>query len=589
MKAEITTIASMMDNDADYVIPQFQRAYAWTKDDQWSPLWDDIVNVAEAVGAASNSADVTPHFMGPLVVQKRPTSNHGDSPGFIVVDGQQRMTTMLVLLKAVGDAAEEHQMHDLAAKFHARLWNDLEYGTKRPKVRPVNRYDSIALRAILSGMPSTDYEGSIVECYDFFNTEAELYMRGADSRKRCENLLIALETKMETAVLELDPQEQPNVVFETLNARGAALKQFELVKSTIMYEGGVVEDEERSATLWNTDFDDGYWYDEVSGDSKLDLFLSDWLTARLGRRVATGRNSAEFRALLQREKERGHNVRYLTDRLNRAAKIYREVDNHKFAETKPSSERLLTLGFRAIMPLILWLWDPDNEVGRRDGQSVLRVVESYFVRGMLMDLNLRGAQAMNLTVGLTHQLKVAGENAQSHRKAAVEALNQIEGDRKWPSDEEIKAKLTDNPHGLQPRRLDVILAALENRLRLDNGLNPLDFKPNRVLLMPRDENLWSLGYDWPPSSGRVTVARKERRKERIERLGNLALSRGSVSKAAQEGHWKEKLAALENHRALELTRMLLENPGDEWSEDAIGGRSAQLADLFIRTWPHPWD
>lgn len=587
MKSKVTTIYAMLDGDVEYVIPQFQRAYAWRREEQWEPLWDDIVNLVQAIADSGSVANTPPHFMGPLVIQKRDVHPDGRPPGYIVVDGQQRMTTMLVLLKAVGDAADEVGMPDLAENFRSRLCNNLAHNTWTPKVLPVNKGDRIALRAVLDRSIGTDDEGVIVDCYDFFNRVAVEYLRGwEDRRVRGQNLLDALERKLETAVLELEASEQPNRVFETLNARAAPLKQFELVKNTVMYEGGVVEDEERAGVLWMPDFDDGYWYQESAGGvSKLDAFLSDWLTAKLERRIVANRISTEFRALLAREKERRHNVGHLTHRLNYSAKKYRQVDENAFSETLPSSERLLAMGFNMVMPVILWLWDWDSAVDRREKQNVLRVVESYAVRRMLMDLNL-GAPMTAQLIALLSRLRLASDDGQSLSRAARGFFNGLDGSLRWPDDREIKQKLTETPHGMTSRRLDVVLSALENRLRIDNGISPLDSRPRRAQLMPPQENLWSLGYDWPPQRGRVTESRKQRRKERIDFLGNLVLTRGNLSRSAQESHWKEKLTALENHREFQLTRMLLDNPGDEWSEDAIEGRSFQLYEIFIRTWPH---
>lgn len=586
MKSEVTTIYEMLRDDVEYVIPQFQRAYAWRREEQWEPLWDDIVNLVQAIADSGSVAETPPHFMGPLVIQKRDVHPDGRPPGYIVVDGQQRMTTMLVLLKAIGDAADEVGMPDLAEKFRSRLCNNLAYSTWTPKVLPVNKGDRIALRAVLDRSIGTDDEGVIVDCYDFFNRVAVDYLRGwEDRRVRGQNLLDALEQKMETAVLELEASEQPNRVFETLNARAAPLKQFELVRNTVMYEGGVVEDEKRAGMLWMPGFDAGYWYQEPGGVSKLDALLSDWLTAKLERRIAVNRISTEFRALLAHEKERRHNVWHLTHRLNYAAIKYREVEENAFNETLPSSERLLAMGFTMVMPVVLWLWDQDSTVGRREKQNVLRVVESYIVRRMLMDLNL-GAPMTGQLVALLPRLRAATDNEQSHGRVAREFFGGLVDGLRWPDDQEIKQKLTRNPHGMAPRRLGVVMLALENRLRQDNEMPPLDSRPRPSLLMPSQENFWSLGYDWPPASGRVGEARKQRRQDKVSFLGNLVLTKGNLSKAVQEAHWKEKLTALENHREFQLTRMLLDNPGDEWSEDAIAGRSFELAEIFIRTWPH---
>ena len=77
MKSHVTTIADMLESNTEYVIPQFQRAYAWNRETQWEPLWNDIQNVAENIANAPTPESVPPHFMGPIVVQQRHSRNDG--------------------------------------------------------------------------------------------------------------------------------------------------------------------------------------------------------------------------------------------------------------------------------------------------------------------------------------------------------------------------------------------------------------------------------------------------------------------------------------------------------------------------------
>ena len=586
MDARVTTLAAMLDGDDEYVIPQFQRPYAWKRDEQWSPLWNDIVNKANAIAAVADAESVPPHFMGPLVIQERNPSDDGRPPGYIVVDGQQRMTTMLVLLKAVGDAAAELGMPEQAELFHSRIWNDLAYGAKAPKVRHSNDRDRAALLEVLMGFADTDAYSSIADCYAFFNDAAADYMRAQENRaERCQNLLLTLDAKMQTAVLLLDPEEQPNIVFETLNARAEPLKQSELVKNTVMYEGGVVEDADRAAQLWSKDFEDDYWRRESDGSSKLDFFLSDWLTARLEKRVTPNRVSPEFLAYLQKAKSVTPRLQYVTDRLNLAARIYREVEAGEFTASLPSSQRLLDMRIPTVLPVILWLWDRDSQVEPRERQSALRIVESYIIRRILAGLNV-SATLMNTMIDLLAHLRAATENGQSHSNAVRNMLTGgISDNARWPRDREIYDKISQTAHGMNVTRRDVVLTALENRLRRERGKSPLDFKAQSALLMPSSDA--GLMHYRPP--GRLTETRKRRLDERIGMLGNLTLTKKRMTQKEQDLPWLDKLLVLQNHKEIELTRLLLDENGGEWTEKAIEDRSNLLAELAIRTWPRPTD
>lgn len=590
MDANVTTLAAMLDGDDEYVIPQFQRAYAWKREEQWSPLWNDIVNKANAIAAAATAGvdaqSVPPHFMGPLVIQERRPTDDGRPSGYIVVDGQQRMTTILVLLKAVGDAANELGMPDHAEKFHSRIWNKIGHGVPTPKVRHSNDRDRAALLEVLMGFADTDAYGSVADCYAFFNDAAADYMSAPENRaERCQYLLHTLDQKMQTAVLYLDPAEQPNVVFETLNARAEPLKQSELVKNTVMYEGEVVEDPERAAQLWSKDFEDDYWRRESDGASKLDLFLSDWLTARLEKRVTPNRVSPEFLAYLQKTKAINPRVQYLTDRLNLAARIYREVEAGEFAASLPSSQRLLDMRIPTVLPVILWLWDRDSQVDPRERQSSLRIIESYIIRRILAGLNV-SATLMNTMIDLLSHLRAATEEGRSHSEAVRNMLTgAISDNARWPRDREIYDKICRTAHGMNVTRRDVVLTALENRLRRENGKPPMDFKSQSALLMPSSDS--GLMHYRPP--GRLTETRKRRLDERIGMLGNLTLTKKKMTQKEQDLPWPEKVTLLHNHKEIELTRMLLDEAGGEWTESAIEERSKMMAELVVMTWPRPTD
>ncbi|MEZ5311014.1 MAG: DUF262 domain-containing protein [Microthrixaceae bacterium] len=93
----------LFDGKVCYEIPPFQRPYVWTEEDQWQPLWDDITRVSEAVFTAGDDAEalkaLSGHFLGAVVVKQLP-SGAGDPARLSVIDGQQRLTTLQLLLDA---------------------------------------------------------------------------------------------------------------------------------------------------------------------------------------------------------------------------------------------------------------------------------------------------------------------------------------------------------------------------------------------------------------------------------------------------------------------------------------------------------
>ena len=243
------------------------------------------------------------------------------------------------------------------------------------------------------------------------------------------------------------------------------------------------------------------------------------------------------------------------------------------------------MGMRAVLPIALWLWDADNGVDIRERQACLRTVESYIVRRILANLNV-GATLMNTMVSLLPQLRRASEEGSNRFEALVSALKNITIDAaRWPNDSEIMQRLTTSRHEMSASRRDVVLNALESRLRRENGLNQLDYRAQSAYLMPTGE----AGMTNYPLEGNRTQARMERRRERIEFLGNLTLTRGRMIRRNVEAPWSDKLAILHNHRDIELTKAVLEQGCEQWTDQDIEDRTVWMAQLALRTWPHPDD
>ena len=111
MKTEILQPRMLFQKLIRYEIPQFQRPYVWTQEDQWEPFWEDVRNTAENY-LESNTRQ--PHFLGAVVLQQRQTAA-SEIETRIVVDGQQRLTTLQLLLDAVQEVFEQSG-YDLPAR-----------------------------------------------------------------------------------------------------------------------------------------------------------------------------------------------------------------------------------------------------------------------------------------------------------------------------------------------------------------------------------------------------------------------------------------------------------------------------------------
>jgi hypothetical protein len=112
MDTKALTSRELFDGTVCYEIPPFQRPYVWNEDDQWQPLWTDIERVAGALKDARNGqGELAPHFLGAVVI-KQLAAAAGDPARHSVIDGQQRLTTLQILLDAVQLVTQEHGDED---------------------------------------------------------------------------------------------------------------------------------------------------------------------------------------------------------------------------------------------------------------------------------------------------------------------------------------------------------------------------------------------------------------------------------------------------------------------------------------------
>ena len=580
MKSDVTTIAKMLESNVEYIIPQFQRTYAWSFE-QWRPLWDDIKNVAQHIANAPGTESVPPHFMGSVVLQQR--DGYTDArKSYIVVDGQQRLTTVIIILKAFANASNECDLLDLEDEFLSHVQNYDGQGYF-PKVRHLNHRNYNDLKAVLEMFSvGTDVTSRMSMCHDFFQTRAVQYIRkDGNAEKNCRNLLDVLQHKLETAILMLEHNEQPNKVFETLNARSEPLTQSELIKNTIMYEGNVIEDEQRANVLWGDAMDHPYYGRESQDGEHLDQFFADWLTSINRHRIARDRTSTEFRDYLTEVKNDKLDIDYVTRNMKQAAEIFRKVRANDFPESQPSTTRLIAAGTGFFMPVVLWLWSEERDIERSQRQAILRIVESYVVRRILTSQSV-GDTIAGSVAGMLNAMQASLNSGNEPQEAAYDwIIRQRNEVNRWPTDDEVIEKISNHPHEMTAARRNMVLQAMENRLRIDNGQPPITGRLSSAFLIPEGDN----GLVAYPIEGRARD-RLERRNRIVRQLGNFTLTSSNLNRAEQVSGWQDKQEALERRgKDVLLNQKLLSPQQTAFTEQDIINRSRWMAELCIAVWP----
>ncbi len=216
MHANQTDVQKILGGVQQYVIPMFQRPYSW-KERQWATLWTDLEELCEESKPRN-------HFIGSVVTMPDRSVPEGVSK-FVLIDGQQRITTLLLLLAALRDKARREEESKLADKIDDLLLkNRHQDDTDIYKVLPTQA-DRPAFCAIMDAETPALEEG-VAKAYAYFDKKLRTFPTSSLDRLHyvvCKNLVLVS--------IVLDRDDNPYLIFESLNAKGQPLTQADLIRN----------------------------------------------------------------------------------------------------------------------------------------------------------------------------------------------------------------------------------------------------------------------------------------------------------------------------------------------------------------------
>ena len=607
MKTDVLTPQAIFNQPQRFSVPLFQRPYVWSQDNQWEPLWEDVTRAAERMLKAPNGKH-QPHFLGAVVLQQV-TNGTGSLQHRTIIDGQQRLTTLQVLLDALQaefvrvDAVKE-------AKRVERLVTNEDDFCDRPedrhKVWPTNR-DRDAFFEVMGAPPPVDYERlrnssqRLVEAHRYFADEARKWLAFAGETEiaaRANVLDKVIREQLQIVVIDLGAEENAQEIFETLNARGSQLTAADLIKNFVFQravEEGV--DVEAAYQRYWADFETAFWEEEVSAGRlrypRASLFLNHWLISRTGEEIVAREVFDRFKQFATHEAQRPMSA--LLAEIHRSAQVYR-----LFTElaTKPSAQddvlsmfayRMSVIESDVVKPLILWLLDPElARIPQEQLNKALRTVESWVIRRQLVRATL---QSLSQVIGeLLRHWRRTGRLSVGDETESFFA-GQTGANRYWPDAAEVSQELSGllAYKRLRRQRLRMVLEAVEDHLRGWTGAAPAkgSERVRRGVLhiehvMPRK---WQT--HWPAPEDASDEAQRDRL---IHTLGNLTLLTGKLNASISNAAWtgpSGKAAALQAHDVFHLNRHLLHRAGAGWDDASIRARTAELIALIQQVWPVP--
>ena len=584
MKAEMVDLQTLFGKPVSYRIPQFQRPYAWKKGEQWVPLWDDVRNLADGWLHRQQNAKLRPHFMGAIVLQRQNNAS-SEVEKRIVVDGQQRLTTLQLLIRAaqevfagLDDSERESRLRRLTSNEEIYCAGDSDNETK---VRQSNHDDQSAFRRVIrnGGKGKTDLNFGIQGAYGYFVTEVENWLNEnpTDHANRSDALEEILTKHFQTAAIDLDEDEEPHIIFETLNARGEPLKQSDLIKNTVMYKAKVIDDPVKANNLWGM-FENAWWRAPTKEKSvkriHLDRFLNYWMVVLTQKEVAPNRVAASFREYI---KDCKHSIEEVVADVQKAGRIYSHMEEPIYPGIETFLKRIKTMDVGVTMLLLLRLYTAEVPEARR--MRFVQALESYLVRRMLCGLGTNSLGKFFIEI----LREMEPNNADT---ILIENFRRQTADgRLWPNDRKVHEELDENSMHYKGARQKMVMEAIEMQMRSDMA-EPLiatnKLTVEHILPQKWKEKTWPL----PPAVVDKEEATEDRNKA-VKAIGNLTLTSDKLNASLSNGPWEEKRETLGKHSGLFLNKNLLENPPAVWDEEAIWKRSRRLAELVIEIWPGP--
>lgn len=583
------------------LVPLFQRPYVWTRENQWTMLWDDIRRHAEL---RLTGKGASPHFLGAVVLQNQ-SASVGNLPYWTIIDGQQRLTTMQLLLDAAHQSLTLAGSETLARQVEDLIRNPEHFcrdTEDRFKVWPTNR-DRAAFNDVMAARLPVDYAelphqaSRMTQAHQFFSDAMTTWLTAGSTEPRAEALTHVLLNGLQLVVIQLEADEDSQEIFETLNARGTPLTAADLIKNFVFQRLDLpaLESEAAYEKYWKL-FETAFWEKEVGAGrnamARSSLFLNQWLIAQTAEPIGLREVFSRFKYFTTHDSDAP--MGDLLPTIHRAALDYQSWT--EAARTKDGAlDRLTLFVYRigaldseATKPLLIWLRDPALEPVSADIESrFLTYLESWLVRRSLLRLSTQSYS--DLVALLLQELK---ESPRQEAAVVTERIlrEQTSGNLYWPGDDEVRTWLATAPiyRRLRRGRLRMVLEAIEDHLRGYDSDRP-SYAGQRVA---RDHHAIEhiLPQQWATHWPVEDLAARLARDNHVHVLGNLTLLTRGLNSKVSNGPWlgeDGKMAHLAQHDVMLMNKGVRTAGATGWDEHQIDARTIEMTNMILKIWPTP--
>lgn len=566
LQAGETTLNKLLNTSRQFIVPIFQRNYSWQKS-QYEQLWFDILR-------ASKFKEKQNHFIGSIVYIDMGTPA-GRPQQLLLIDGQQRLTTISILLCAIKDYVQkfnlETKLINLAKIKNQFLYNSDEIDEDRYKlllnVQDKETYIKLIDNTIFTvNKPATN----IIKCYEFF------YERIEDFIKQYGQIdeIYAGIFKLSLVSISLDKDsDNPQMIFESMNSTGKDLSQTDLLRNYLLMDLTPEKQTRLYKTYWKS-MEELFGEDIYKNDvNKFDYFIRDFLTLKSDTGYICKINNVYENFKRYYLDNNCEKFVVLKD-LFTYAKYYACIDllQEKDDELKLYWQEFKKLDSHVVYPFLLKLYDDYScqILIKEDFKKILQVVISYLWRRAICEIP---TNSLSKTFATLYQAVDKDDYVNSVIKAFVFKSSY----KRFPSDYEVREKLqTKDIYHFRLRKY--LLEALENYYHKEPiDLNTANYTIEHIMPQNIEHNLsWQqmLGEDW-----------QEVHSLYLHSLGNLTITGYNAEMSNKSFVEKVNGESGFKHSHLKLNESIAQC--DVWNKKAIQRRTNILTDIILKIWKYP--
>lgn len=531
-------------NQRVFKIPVYQRNYDWGTG-QCKKLFDDILKICD---------NEKKHFLGTFVYIKGKIDN-SNLTEVLVIDGQQRLTTLYLLLKALLDCSKEHNKLHISSEIEEYIYNRRCPEECKVKLKPIQS-DNIELQKLMYDQPDEMLPSSnIIRNYQYFKKLIEERLEDYD----LSDILYGMkQLEMVEIILDKSDGDDPQEIFESINSTGLELTLADLIRNFLLMD---VENQER---LFQ-----GYWLKIESqiGYEEIEEFLLQYLNTKILKNI-TKKNAYEMFKWYYNNHFQSHEEMLIE--LYKYSKYYANFIGKKSSYTEEIKELLKSfqvLKQTTMYPFLFRIFEDyeDNHLQYGNLIEILQFLKSYSIRRIVCEIpsnSLRG-----LYKGLYDRIyrkKIEDEFAYAK---LVKLISELKTRDKIPSDEEFKEALLH--HNLYKKSAcKYILSEIENQKKEKLDISNLTIE--HILPQKQNTSVWKqeIGEEYEKVYGTY-----------LHTLGNLTIS-GYNSELGTKSFAEKKELIKQHSKANILNADVLS--ASVWNEETIKNRANRLADIVCR-------